>query len=301
MNDMQTKSGFVSLLGATNAGKSTLVNQLVGTKVSIVSHKVQTTRALIRGIISQGSTQIVLVDTPGIFTPRRKLDRAMISSAWAGAKDADIVLFLVDCERGFSSDAALILESLKDSKNRNILILNKIDRVEPPKLLALASYAASVANFEQTFMISALNGSGCTHLVDYLAENLPNGPWYYPEDQISDLPMRNLSAEITREKLYERLHQELPYHSHVETEKWEDMKNGDARIQQVIYVERESQKKIVLGHKGSTIKAIGQLARHELSEILEKKVHLFLFVKVRENWGNDPERFREMGLHFTDK
>jgi GTPase len=298
MNDLPTRSGFVAMLGATNAGKSTLVNQLVGTKVSIVSHKVQTTRSLIRGIIIEGQTQMVLVDTPGIFTPRRRLDRAMISTAWSGAKDADIVLFIVDAERGLVGDAGKILESLKESKRRNVLVLNKVDRVDPPKLLDLAKDASAIASFERVFMISALNGSGCKDLVKWLAEALPEGPWYYPEDQISDLPMRNLAAEITREKIYDRMHQELPYHSHVETEKWEEMKNGDVRIQQVIFVERESQRKIVLGHKGETIKAIGQASRLELAGILEQKVHLFLFVKVRENWGDDPARFREMGLEF---
>lgn len=298
MTDAPTRSGFVAMLGATNAGKSTLVNQLVGTKVSIVSHKVQTTRALIRGIITEGAAQMVLVDTPGIFKPRRRLDRAMISTAWSGAKDADIVLFIVDAERGFAGDAGTILDSLKESRHRNVLVLNKVDRVDPPKLLDLAKQASDTAAFEKVFMISALNGSGCKDLVNWLAAALPEGPWYYPEDQISDLPMRNLAAEITREKIYDRLHQELPYHSHVETEKWEEMKNGDVRIQQVIYVERESQRKIVLGHKGETIKAIGQASRLELAKILEQKVHLFLFVKVRENWGDDPERFREMGLEF---
>jgi GTPase len=299
MNDATaTRSGFVALLGATNAGKSTLVNRLVGTKVSIVSHKVQTTRALIRGIVTRNNAQIVLIDSPGIFTPKRRLDRAMISTAWQGAGDADIVLFLVDAERGFSSDAGAILNSLKDKKQRTALVLNKIDRVEPAKLLALTTEANAVAGFERTFMISALNGSGCDDLLNWLASALPDGPWFYPDDQVTDLPMRNLAAEITREKLFERLHQELPYASHVETEKWEEMKNGDVRIQQVIYVQRDSQKKIVLGHQGATIKAIGQAARHELAEILEQKVHLFLFVKVRENWGDDPERYREMGLTF---
>jgi GTPase len=298
MSEMKTRSGFVTLLGATNAGKSTLVNQLVGTKVSIVSHKVQTTRSLVRGIITEGDTQIVLVDTPGIFKPRRRLDRAMVSTAWSGAKDADIVLFIVDAERGFAGDAGAILDSLKDSKARNVLVLNKVDRVDPPKLLDLAGYAAQTATFEKVFMVSALNGSGCKDLVNWLSDTLPEGPWFYPEDEISDMPMRSLAAEITREKIYDRLHQELPYHSHVETEKWEDMKNGDVRIQQVIYVERDSQRKIVLGHKGETIKAIGQSSRIELGKIFERKVHLFLFVKVRENWGDDPERFREMGLEF---
>ena len=294
----QTRAGFVALIGEPNAGKSTLLNRMVGAKVSIVTHKVQTTRAIVRGIATHGNAQIVFVDTPGIFTPRRRLDRAMISTAWSGAKDADIVLFIVDAERGFAGDAGKILESLKGSKHRNVLVLNKVDRVDPPKLLDLAKDASAIADFERVFMISALNGSGCKDLVKWLATALPEGPWYYPEDQISDLPMRNLAAEITREKIYERLHQELPYHSHVETEKWEEMKNGDVRIQQVIYVERDSQKKLVLGHKGETIRAIGQAARLEIAEILEQKAHLFLFVKVRENWGNDPERYREMGLEF---
>jgi GTPase len=293
-----TKSGFVALLGATNAGKSTLVNRLVGTKVSIVSHKVQTTRALIRGIVTKDSTQIVLIDSPGIFTPKRRLDRAMISTAWQGAGDADIILFIVDAERGFTGDAKAILESLKDKKQRVVLVLNKVDRLDPPRLLQLTTEANAVTQFERTFMISALNGSGCDDLLVWLAGALPEGPWFYPDDQVTDLPMRSLAAEITREKLFERLHQELPYASHVETEKWEEMKNGDVRIQQVIYVQRDSQKKIVLGHQGATIKAIGQAARHELAEILEQKVHLFLFVKVRENWGDDPERYREMGLTF---
>jgi GTPase len=299
MNDAPgTRSGFVALLGATNAGKSTLVNRLVGTKVSIVSHKVQTTRALIRGIVAKDKTQIIFVDSPGIFTPKRRLDRAMISTAWQGAGDADIILFIVDAERGFSGDAKAILESLKDRKLRVALVLNKVDRLDPPKLLALATEANATAKFERTFMISALNGSGCDDLTEWLANALPHGPWFYPDDQVSDLPMRSLAAEITREKLFERLHQELPYASHVETEKWEEMKNGDVRIQQVIYVQRESQKKIVLGHQGATIKAIGQSSRMEIAQILEQKVHLFLFVKVRENWGDDPERYREMGLNF---
>jgi GTPase len=294
----KTKSGFVAVLGATNAGKSTLVNRLVGTKVSIVSHKVQTTRALIRGIVTKDQTQIVLIDSPGIFAPKRRLDRAMISTAWQGAGDADIILFIVDAERGFTGDAKAILESLKDKKQRIMLVLNKVDRLDPPRLLQLTTEANAVTQFERTFMISALNGSGCDDLLVWLAGALPEGPWFYPDDQVTDLPMRSLAAEITREKLFERLHQELPYASHVETEKWEEMKNGDVRIQQVIYVQRDSQKKIVLGHQGATIKAIGQAARHELAEILEQKVHLFLFVKVRENWGDDPERYREMGLNF---
>ena len=294
-----TRSGFVALIGATNAGKSTLVNRLVGAKVSIVSHKVQTTRAIIRGIAIEDRTQIVFMDTPGIFKPRRRLDRAMVTTAWGGAKDADIIALLVDSERGLKGDAEKILEALKDVRQKKILILNKIDQVPRETLLALAAAANQTVAFEATFMISALNGSGCEDLMKYLAETLPEGPWYYPEDQISDLPMRQLAAEITREKLFLRLHQELPYASHVETEKWEEMKNGSVRIEQVIYVERDSQKKIALGKNGEAIKAISMAARKEISEILEQPVHLFLFVKVRENWGDDPERFREMGLDFT--
>jgi GTP-binding protein Era len=293
-----THSGFVALIGAPNAGKSTLLNQLVGAKVSIVTHKVQTTRAIVRGVATHGTAQIVFVDTPGIFCPRRRLDRAMVTTAWGGAKDADLVLVLIDAERGIRGDAEAMLAALSDVRQPKVLILNKIDRVKHENLLALAAEANALAGFERTFMISALNGSGCRDLLDFVAERLPEGPWYYPEDQISDLPMRQLAAEITREKLYLRLHQELPYSSHVETEKWEEKKDGSVRIEQVIYVERDSQKKILLGHKGETIKAIGQAARKEIAEILEQKVHLFLFVKVRGNWGDDPERYREMGLEF---
>jgi GTP-binding protein Era len=294
----QTHSGFVALLGAPNAGKSTLVNQLVGNKVSIVTHKVQTTRALVRGIVTHGDAQIVLVDTPGIFRPRRRLDRAMVMTAWGGAKDADIVMMILDAERGIRGDAEAILEGLVDVRQTKVLVLNKIDRVPHEKLLKLAADANEKVAFDRTFMVSALTGSGCTDLLGWLAKTLPEGPWYYPEDQISDLPMRQLAAEITREKLYLRLHEELPYSSHVETEKWEEKQNGSVRIEQVIYVERDSQKSIVLGHKGATIRAIGQASRTEIAAILEQPVHLFLFVKVRENWGDDPERYREMGLEF---
>jgi GTPase len=299
VNDQpETHSGFVALIGAPNAGKSTLVNQLVGAKVSIVTHKVQTTRAIVRGIATHKNAQIVFVDTPGIFKPRRRLDKAMVTTAWGGAKDADIVLVLIDAERGITGDAEAILDNLDGVRQPKLLILNKIDRVGRETLLALAADANQRASFERTFMVSALTGSGCGDILDYLAAELPTGPWYYPEDQISDLPMRQLAAEITREKLYLRLHQELPYSSHVETERWEEKNDGSVRIEQVIYVERDSQKKIVLGHKGETIRAIGQSARAEIGEILDQKVHLFLFVKVRENWGDDPERYREMGLDF---
>ncbi|WP_193175633.1 GTPase Era [Oricola nitratireducens] len=302
MNDTPqpaTRSGFVALIGAPNAGKSTLVNQLVGAKVSIVTHKVQTTRALVRGIATVGQTQLVFMDAPGVFAPKRRLDRAMVTSAWSGARDADIVLVLIDARKGVREDEERILEVLPDIRQTKYLVLNKIDTVEPPRLLELAKELNDRAEFAETFMISASEGYGCKDLLRKLAETVPEGPWYYPEDQISDLPMRQLAAEITREKLYLRLHQELPYSSTVETEKWEEKKDGSVRIDQVIYVERDSQKKIVLGHKGETIKSIGQASRKEIAGILEQPVHLFLFVKVRENWGNDPERYREMGLDFS--
>ncbi len=294
-----TRSGFVAMLGAPNAGKSTLVNQLVGTKVSIVTHKVQTTRALVRGIAIRDRTQIVFVDTPGVFQPKRRLDRAMVRTAWSGAKDADLVLAIIDADRGISEEVETILERLKEVRQPKVLLLNKVDRMKRERLLGLAQEISGRAEFERVFMISALTGSGCDDLMDFLAGRLPEGPWYYPEDQISDLPLRQLSAEITREKLYLRLHQELPYASTVETELWEARKDGSVRIEQTIYVERESQKRIVLGHKGETIKAIGQAARKEIAEAAEQPVHLFLFVKVRENWGDDPERYREMGLDFS--
>eukprot|EP01013_Petalomonas_cantuscygni_P025934 TRINITY_DN48077_c0_g1_i1.p1 TRINITY_DN48077_c0_g1~~TRINITY_DN48077_c0_g1_i1.p1 ORF type:complete len:308 (-),score=91.11 TRINITY_DN48077_c0_g1_i1:52-975(-) len=295
-----TRSGFVALIGPTNAGKSTLVNRLVGAKVTIVSHKVQTTRATLRGIAIHDRTQIVFMDTPGIFKPRRRLDRAMVMAAWSGARDADVIMLLIDSERGLKGDAEAILEGLKEVRHPKILVLNKIDRVRPEDLLKLASAANEAIDFEETFMISATTGSGCDDLMDYLAKRLPEGPWYYPEDQISDLPMRQLAAEITREKLFLRLHQELPYSSHVETEKWEERKDGSVRIEQVIYVERDSQKKIALGKNGEAIKAISMSARKELSEILDQPVHLFLFVKVRENWGDDPARYREIGLDYSN-
>ncbi|MDF1776125.1 MAG: GTPase Era [Rhizobiaceae bacterium] len=293
-----THSGFVALIGAPNAGKSTLLNKLVGVKVSIVSHKVQTTRSIVRGIVMHNNAQIVFIDTPGIFKTRRRLDRAMVTSAWGNAHDADIIFLLVDAERGLVGDTLNILESLADVKRPKVLLLNKIDRVRHEALLALAAKANEICPFDETFMISALKGAGCKDLLDYLAKTLPEGPWYYPEDQISDLPMRQLSAEITREKLYLRLHQELPYASHVETEKWEERKDGSVRIEQVIYVERDGHKKILLGKNGETIKHISQGSRKEIAEILGQTVHLFLFVKVRSNWGNDPERYREIGLEF---
>lgn len=297
-SEADTRSGFVALVGAPNAGKSTLLNRLVGAKVSIVTHKVQTTRTLVRGIATHGKAQIVFVDTPGIFKPKRRLDRAMVKSAWSGAADADIVLFIVDSERGLSGDAGVILKRLKDVPQPKILVLNKIDRIAREKLLELASQAGEAVTFERVFMVSALTGSGCDDLMDYLGGTVQPGPWFYPDDQLSDLPMRLLAAEITREKLYLRLHEELPYASHVETEKWEEKPDGSVRVEQVIYVERDSQKKIVLGRGGAAVKAIGQAARKELSGILDQTVHLFLFVKVRSNWSDDPDRYRQMGLEF---
>lgn len=294
----QSRAGFVALIGAPNAGKSTLVNQLVGAKVSIVSRKVQTTRTVVRGIALHQDTQIVFVDTPGIFKPRRTLDRAMVDAAWGGAKDADIVTLLIDAERGIRSDAERILKGLALREGPKVLLINKIDRVPREQLLALAQEANERATFDRTFMISALNGDGCRDYLDYLAETLPNGPWLYPPEQLSDFPDQMLAAEITREKIYDRLHQELPYSAHVETEEWEHRDDGSLRIGQVIYIQRQAHKKIVIGKSGETIKAISTASRKELSELLERKVHLFLFVKVRENWIDDPERYRSIGLEF---
>jgi GTPase len=293
-----TRAGFVALIGAPNVGKSTLVNALVGTKVSIVSRKVQTTRALIRGIAMVDNTQIVFVDTPGIFEPRRRLDRAMVTSAWGGAGDADVVSLLIDARRGLDEPAEAILTRLPELRQPKVLILNKVDLVDRPKLLTLAADLNARLPFAHTFMVSALTGDGTDVLLRELAAMMPEGPWLYPEDQVSDAPLRMLAAEITREQIYDRLHEELPYESTVETESWEQRPDGSVRIEQTIYVERDSQRKIVLGKGGQTIKLIGQAARREISEIAEAKVHLFLFVKVRENWSDDPERYRAMGLEF---
>ncbi|MEM7069015.1 MAG: GTPase Era [Pseudomonadota bacterium] len=294
----ETRCGFVALIGAPNAGKSTLMNQLVGSKISIVTHKVQTTRAVMRGIAMHDDTQIIFIDTPGIFAPRRRLDEAMVSTAWGSARDADISVFLIDAERGLSDDIEQIVGNLNSVSGPVHLLINKIDQVKREDLLALTAKLNELYSFKETFMVSALKGDGCEDFMDFLAQNLPAGPYMYPEDQLSDLPMRMLAAEVTREKLYLRLHQELPYASHVETESWEERKDGSAKISQVIYVERQSQKKIVIGKNGATIKAISTAARKELEAFTEQKVHLFLFVKVRENWGDDPDRYREMGLEF---
>jgi GTP-binding protein Era len=293
-----TRAGFAALIGAPNAGKSTLLNALVGSKVSIVSRKVQTTRALVRGIAIEGPAQIVFVDTPGIFKPKRRLDRAMVTSAWGGAGDADVVCLLLDARKGLDEEGEAILAKVPDLRQPKVLILNKIDLIERSKLLDLSARLNERVPFAHTFMISALKGDGIDALRRTLAGMMPEGPWLYPEDQISDAPLRMLAAEITREKIYERLHEELPYRSTVETTEWQQRPDGSIRIEQTIFVERESQRKIVLGEGGQTIKKIGQLARKEIGEIAEATVHLFLFVKVRENWADDPARYREMGLEF---
>ncbi len=293
-----TRCGFIALIGAPNAGKSTLINSLVGAKVSIVSRKVQTTRALVRGIAIEGATQLVLMDTPGIFAPKRRLDRAMVTTAWGGASDADIVVLLIDAKKGLDEEADAILGRLAGVRQPKVVVLNKVDIAEKPALLTLAQKIGAKVAFDATFMLSALSGDGVDALRRWLAEHAPAGPWHYPADQISDAPLRALAAEITREKLFNRLHQELPYQATVETESWKELRGGDVRIEQTIYVERESQRKIVLGKGGATIKAIGAEARREIAEMAEQKVHLFLFVKVREGWADDPERYRAMGIEF---
>lgn len=294
----ETRCGFVALIGAPNVGKSTLVNALVGSKVTIVSKKVQTTRALIRGIVVEDNAQIILVDTPGIFAPKRRLDRAMVSTAWSGAHDADLVCVLLDAREGIDEEADAIFNKLASVNHPKILVLNKIDLVPREKLLALAQKANERLEFSETFMIAALSGDGVDDLRRALAKAVPPGPFHYPEDQMSDAPLRHLAAEITREKIYRHLHQELPYQSTVETDSWTDRKDKSVRIEQTIFVERDSQRKIVLGKGGATIKAIGADSRKEIAEIVGQPVHLFLFVKVRDGWGDDPERYREMGLEF---
>jgi GTPase len=294
----ETRCGFVALIGAPNVGKSTLVNALVGSKVTIVSRKVQTTRALIRGIVIEDNAQIILVDTPGIFSPKRRLDRAMVSTAWSGAHDADLVCVLLDAKSGIDEEADAIFNKLATVAHPKILVLNKIDLIQREKLLAVSQAANERVKFEHTFMISALQGDGIDDLRKTLAKSVPPGPFHYPEDQMSDAPLRHLAAEITREKIYRQLHQELPYQSTVETDTWTERKDKSVRIEQTIFVERESQRKIVLGKGGATIKSIGADSRKEIAEILGVPVHLFLFVKVRENWGDDPDRYREMGLEF---
>jgi GTP-binding protein Era len=293
------RCGFVAIVGAPNVGKSTLLNRFVGAKVSIVSPKVQTTRTRILGIAIEGAAQLVFIDTPGIFRPRRRLDRAMVAAAWSGAGDADDILLLVDAARGVDADSEAIIARLAEKKAAAILAINKVDLVKKPKLLGLTDRLATQGRFGDIFMISAETGDGVADLLRHLAERAEEGPWLFPEDQISDMPGRLLAAEITREKLYLQLHEELPYAATVETERWINADDGSARIEQVIYVERDSQKAIVLGKGGSRIKAIGSDAREELETLLGHRVHLFLFVKVRGKWGDDPARYRDWGLDFN--
>lgn len=298
MADEATRCGFVAIIGAPNAGKSTLVNRLVGTKVSIVSRKVQTTRSLVRGIAMVGQSQVIFVDTPGIFAPKRRLDRAMVETAWGGARDADIVALMIDSSNGIVPEVRDLLDRLKEIGHPKVLVLNKVDIVKRDTLLVLADEANKAVPFERTFMISAATGDGAGDFLAFLAERVPPGPWLYPPDEVSDIPLRQLAAEITREKLFGRLHQELPYEATVETDQWTEQKDGSVRIEQTIFVARDSQKKIVIGKGGQAIKAISMAARGEIAEIAERPVHLFLFVKVRENWADDPERYRAMGIEF---
>ncbi len=298
-----TRAGFVALIGEPNAGKSTLMNRMVGAKISIVTHKVQTTRTRIRGVCMEGQAQIVFVDTPGLFRPRRRLDRAMVKAAWGGASDADVIVLLVEATRGLTEGVQAIIDRLADEMPKDqpvALAINKIDRVKAETLLAMAEQLNGAYPFKKTFMISAEKGYGVADLREWLAAEVPEGPWFYPEDQIADLPMRMIAAEMTREKLTLRLHEELPYQLTVETEKWEDKPDGTTRIDQIVYVARDGHKGIVLGNKGETIKSVGQSARAEISEFLGRTVHLFLQVKVRPNWLDEPERYSEMGLDFKD-
>ena len=292
------RCGFVAIVGAPNVGKSTLLNRLVGAKVSIVTPKVQTTRSRVLGICIEGATQLVLVDTPGIFKPRRRLDRAMVAAAWGGAQEADLIVLLVDSSTGLDANTRAIVERLQAEGGEAILALNKVDAVNKPALLKLAAALDGSGVFTHTFMVSAKTGSGVPDLLAHLAGAVPEGPWLYPEDQLSDMPGRMLAAEITREKIYLQLHQELPYASAVETEAWKENKDGSVRVEVTVFVERSSQKAIVLGKGGARIKAIGAAARTELEELLERRVHLFLFVKVRKDWGEDPERYRDLGLDY---
>ena len=302
-DENSTRAGFVALIGAPNAGKSTLLNAMIGSKIAIVTPKVQTTRARVLGIAIEGSSQVIFVDTPGIFNPKRRLDRAMVAAAWASVGNADEVVLLVDSAHGLSHDVERIVEGLKElgpAAKNVILALNKVDAVEHTKLLTLSSDLNEAFPFRETFMISALTGDGVEDLKRHLAERLPEGPWLYPEDQLADIPQRMLAAEITREKLFLKLRQELPYAATVETESWKEQKDGSLRLDQVIYVQRQGHKGIILGKGGAMIKSIGAEARAELEQIFGCKVHLFLFVKVRENWVDDPERYRAMGLDYTE-
>ena len=302
MTEAKTKAGFIALIGEPNAGKSTLLNRMVGAKISIVTHKVQTTRARIRGVAMAENAQLIFIDTPGLFKPRRRLDRAMVAAAWGGAADADVVVLLIEAHRGMTEGVKRIIETLheREIKVPVALAINKIDKVKSEALLALTKDMNEAYPFAHTFMISAERGHGCEALRDWLAEQLPEGPYLYPEDQIADLPMRMIAAEMTREKLTLRLHQELPYELTVETEAWEERKDGSARIDQIIYVARDGHKGIVLGKGGETVKAVSKAARMELEDFLGRRVHLFLQVKVRPNWLEEAERYSEMGLDFKD-
>jgi len=298
-----TRCGFVALIGAPNAGKSTLMNALIGEKVSIVTRKAQTTRSTVRGVLTRGEAQIVFVDTPGLFAPKRRLERAMVASAWGAAADANVLALLIDAKKeaahsGVSEETEAILDALKESRKPKILVLNKIDAIERPRLLELSARLNPAHRFDETFMISATTGDGLDRLLDRLAGLIPPGPWLYPEDQIAEAPIRSLAAEITREKLFERLHDELPYQATVETDSWKDQPDGSARVEQTVFVTREGHRKIVIGEGGRTIKAIGTAARKDIAEAHGANVHLFLHVKVRENWLDDPERYRAMGLEF---
>ncbi len=295
-----TRCGFVALMGAPNVGKSTLTNALVGAKVSIVTPKVQTTRTRILGIVAVGAAQLVFVDTPGIFAPRRRLDRAMVAAAWAGAADADVLALLIDAKAGLDAEERSILDSLREAGRKAVCVINKIDLVKRPALLALAKALDETGVFTEIFMVSALTGDGVADLRDHVARAVPEGPWLYPEDQLSDINERLLAAEITREKLFLQLRQELPYAITVETDGWQEIDDGSLRIDQTVYVRRDSQKAIVIGRGGQRLKAIGQAAREELGKLLDREVHLFLYVKVRENWPDDPERYSAMGLDFGD-
>lgn len=297
-NDIQ-RCGFVALIGAPNAGKSTITNNFVGSKVSIVSPKVQTTRTMVKGIGIYGNSQIIFLDTPGIFKPKRRLDRAMVASAWGGVGDADITVLVVDAHKGFDDEVKAIVARLNENKTAAVLVLNKVDLVKKEKLLQLSAELNQAGNFIETFFISAATGENIEEFYKYLADNLPESPWYYPEEQMSDMPLKLLAAEIVREKLFLYLQQELPYALTVEPELWQRKEDNSVRAEMTIYVQRDSQKIIVLGKGGSMIKKIGQAARREIEDLLEERVHLFLYVKVRENWIDDPARYSDWGLNFN--
>ena len=297
--EIKTRAGFVSLIGAPNAGKSTITNNFVGSKVSIVSPKAQTTRTVIKGIGIYENTQIIFLDSPGIFKPKRRLDRAMVASAWEGITDADIVVMVVDAKKGFDEESRAIVEKLNKDKISAVLVLNKVDLIQKEKLLVLSAEINKAGHFKETFMISALKGQNIDDFYKYLADNLPESPWYYPEDQMSDMPLKLLAAEIVREKLFLYLRQEIPYALTVEPELWERRDDGSVRAEMTIYVQKDNQKIIVLGKNGSMIKKIGQAARQELERELECRIHLFLFVKVRENWIDDPARYTDWNLNFN--